>query len=341
MTRARYPSGKGEVCKTFIRRFDSAPRLQILSRLLSASSSILDHTASFSRRPLISRGTLLILEDSVSNPPKEPRPHSAVTSYYQQFDEDSRLQTGAFQLEFDRSKELILRHLPPAPARIADIGGGSGVYSCWLASLGYEVHLVDASPKLVEQARLRSANQSEPVASVHLGDARQLEFADDSADAILLLGPLYHLTERNDRIKSLREAHRLLRSGGVLCAAAISRFASLFDSLLNSFFDKPEFAEILKRDLAEGQHRNPTGDLTYFTTAFFHLPSELKDEVVEAGFRNVRLFPIEGPGWIARDFESLWRDDVQRTRLLESIRKVESEPEILGASAHLMAIANR
>jgi len=272
---------------------------------------------------------------------RSPKPDAAVTSYYQQFDEDSRLQTGAFQLEFARTKELVLRYLPPAPAVIVDVGGGSGVYSCWLASLGYEVHLVDASPKLVEQARGRSNELKRPIASIHLGDARKLEFADNSADAILLLGPLYHLTERGDRMRSLREAHRVLRSDGVLCAAAISRFASLFDSLSSGFFAKPEFAGILERDLAEGQHRNPTGDLNYFTTAFFHRPGELQQEISETGFRNVRLLPIEGPSWLARDFESLWRDDVQRARLLESVRKVECEPEILGASAHLMAIANK
>lgn len=168
-----------------------------------------------------------------------------------------------------------------------------------------------------------------------------MDFAANTADAILLLGPLYHLTERADRIKSLREAYRVLRPGGPLFGVAISRFASLFDSLSNGFFAKPEFAGILERDLAEGQHRNATGDLNYFTTAFFHRPYELREEVSDAGFRDVRLFPIEGPGWIARDFENLWRDEVQRARLLQYVRKVENEPEILGASAHLMAIANK
>jgi len=272
---------------------------------------------------------------------KRPDSVPEIKNYYQQSDEDSRLQTGFFQLEFARTQDLISRHLPPAPAVVVDVGGGSGVYSCWLASRGYEVHLVDASPKLVEQARTRSAQQKHPIASIHLGDARYLEFADNSADAALLLGPLYHLTERTERMKTLREAHRVLRPCGVLLAAAISRFASLFDSLSSGFFDKPEFAAILERDLADGQHRNPTDDLNYFTTAFFHRPSELAEEVNEAGFPNPLLFPVEGPGWMARDFEGLWRDEVQRARLLECVRKVEHEPEILGASAHLMAIANK
>jgi ubiquinone/menaquinone biosynthesis C-methylase UbiE len=236
----------------------------------------------------------------MSNPRKSPDFPDEVSRYYEQSGEGSRLRNGWFQLEFARTQELILRYLPPAPAVVVDVGGGSGVYSAWLVSLGYEVHLVDASPKLVDQARNRSAQQKCAIASIGVGDARQLEFADDFADAVLLLGPLYHLTERADRMKNLREAHRVLRRGGVIFAAAISRFASLFDSLSNGFFDKPEFAKVLERDLVEGQHRNPTGDLTYFTTAFFHRPSELVEEVREAGFRHEELMPLKGPaGWRA------------------------------------------
>jgi len=272
---------------------------------------------------------------------KLPEPPAEISEYYRQSDEDSRLQTGWFQLEFARTQELILRHLPSSPAVVLDVGGGSGVYSAWLASLGYQVHLVDASPNLVQQARCRWAKQEHPIASIAVGDARQLSFGDNSADAVLLLGPLYHLTERNDRIASLYEAHRVLRPEGVLFVAGISRFASLVDSLAHGFFDKPEFAPVLQRDLDEGQHRNPTADLTYFTTAFFHLPSELTDEVAAGGFRSTKLFAVEGPGWLARDFENLWRGEAQRARLLECIRKVECAPEILGVSSHLMAIAKK
>jgi len=265
-----------------------------------------------------------------------------ILRYYAEADEASRLSTGWFQLEHARTQELLLRHLPPAPATVIDAGGGAGVYACWLAQRGYKVHLVDAVPRHVEQARECSGRQPvHPLASAEMGDARKLAFAEGSADAFLLLGPLYHLVEKDDRLACLREARRVLRPGGMLWAAGISRFASLLDSLAHGFFDDREFAPILARDLEDGQHRNPTGNPIYFTDAYFHRPGEMSRELLAAAFQVVEIVAIEGPGWLARDFERLWNDPAQRERLLDVIRKVEREPSVMGASSHIMAIGRK
>jgi ubiquinone/menaquinone biosynthesis C-methylase UbiE len=267
---------------------------------------------------------------------------SEIIHHYSEVDESSRLRTGWFKLEHARTQELILRHLPPAPATIVDAGGGAGTYACWLAQRGYQVHLIDPVAKHVEQARAASAQQPQhPLASAAVGDARRLVHADESADAVLLLGPLYHLVEREDRLACLREARRVLRPGGLLWGAGISRFASLLDSLSSGFFDDPVFAPILTRDLEEGQHRNPTGNSIYFTDAFFHRPGELSRDLLGAGFQVLEVVAIEGPGWLARDFDRLWSDPAQRERLLAAVRKVEREPSVLGASAHIMAIGKK
>jgi ubiquinone/menaquinone biosynthesis C-methylase UbiE len=225
---------------------------------------------------------------------------------------------------------------------VIDAGGACGVYACWLASLGYEVHLIDPVAKHIEQARAASSQQPDhPLASAELGDARQLPHAENSVDAVLLLGPLYHLVQKEDRIACLREARRVLRPGGLLWGAGISRFASLLDSLSTGFFTDPEFAPILACDLVDGQHRNPTTNSSYFTDAYFHKPGELSREFLAAGFQVLEIAAIEGPGWMARDFDRLWNDPVQRERLLGVIRKVEREPSILGASSHIMAIGRK
>jgi ubiquinone/menaquinone biosynthesis C-methylase UbiE len=265
-----------------------------------------------------------------------------IVRYYEAGNEASRLNSGWFQLERERTRELILRHLPPAPAKVIDCGGGAGVYACWLASRGYEVHLLDAVATHVEQARANSNGQPDhPLASAEVGDARRLPQEDDSADAVLLLGPLYHLADREERIAALREARRVLRPGGLLWGAAISRFASLFDSLANGFFSDAAFAPIVERDLEDGQHRNSTSNPAYFTDAYLHKPGELSREFLAARFQIVELVAIEGPGWIAHDFERLWNDPLVRERLLAAVRKVEREPSILGASSHIMAVGRK
>ena len=263
-----------------------------------------------------------------------------IIAYYQQGKEAARLLHGVGQLEFARTQELILRDLPEPPAVVYDVGGGPGLYACWLAGLGYEVHLVDATPLHVEQARHASSLQPDrPVASCEVGDARSLAVADGTAGAVLLLGPLYHLTAQDDRLAALREARRILKPGGVLFAAVITRFASAMDGLVGEALLDPDFVAIVEQDLKDGQHRNPHSDRDYFTTAFFHTPEELRREVAAAGFSNCELLGIEGPGCLMPDIGARWQDPRRREILLRVARYVEAEPSLLGISSHLLAVA--
>jgi ubiquinone/menaquinone biosynthesis C-methylase UbiE len=265
----------------------------------------------------------------------------AIATYYNQAPEESRLEHGAFRLEELRTRELIERHVPPPPATVVDVGGAAGAYAFWLADRGYEVHLVDATPRLVEEARRRNASAARPLASCRVGDARALPIADESAAIVLMLGPLYHLVQASDRHAALREAFRVLRSQGVLVAAGISRWASALDGLARDLFRDAAFAAIVERDLRDGQHRNPTARLDYFTTAYFHRPEELREELLAAGLRVRGLYGIEGPGWILPDLTDRWSDPERRDALLRVARLLETEPSMLGCSAHLLAIGRK
>src|SRR5882757_3109596 len=262
--------------------------------------------------------------------------------HYRQVEESKRLFGGAGELERVRTQDILSRYLPPAPATVFDIGGAAGVHALWLAERGYGVHLFDAVPHHVEQARAASKKQTQyPLASCSVGDARNIERPDASADAILLLGPLYHLIERADRLQALKEAHRLLRPGGRLFAATVSRVASLVAGLSRDLVSDPVFVEILEQDLRDGQHRNPTHRPEYFTTTIFHHPDELQQEMQEAGFQVERLVGIEGPAWFMSSLESHWQVPQKRQLLLELLRKVEEDRSILGASAHPMGIGRK
>ena len=264
-----------------------------------------------------------------------------IVSYYEQGDQIRRLSSGRGQLEGTRIRELITRHLPATPAVVYDVGGGPGSYACWLARGGYEVHLVDPVPLHVEQATAASQAQPDhPIAELRVGDARHLDRADNSVDVVLMLGPLYHLTERNERIAALRESYRLLRKGGIIFAVAISRYASTLDGMTQRIMD-PEFIKIVDRDLQDGQHRNPNEHPAYFTTAYLHRPEELKSEIEAVGFDLEGLFGIQGPAWLLQNLEEQWADPNCRERLLNIARSLEGEPSIIGVSAHIMAIARK
>jgi SAM-dependent methyltransferase len=268
-------------------------------------------------------------------------PAREVIAYYDQFPEESRLDSGPFKLEFARTKEILARVLPPPPARIVDVGGAAGAYSGWLASLGYETHLVDSSARLVDEARKFNATLATPIASVAVGDARSLPQSDGSVDVVLLMGPLYHLTSAADRATALREAARVLAPPGLVIVAAISRYASALDGLARSRAVDPEFVRIRNRDLVDGQHRNHTDMLGYFTTAYFHRPEDLRRELDAAGFQDVALFGVEGPGWMLADFEDRWANPVLRDDLMEVAKALEGEPSMLGVSAHLLGLGRR
>jgi SAM-dependent methyltransferase len=234
------------------------------------------------------------------------------------------------RLELVRTQELLRRHLPPPPARVVDVGGGPGVHARWLAADGYDVHLLDVVPLHVEQARAAGISADE-------GDARSLPFEDASADVVLLLGPLYHLTERADRIRALAEARRVVTPDGVIAVAAVNRFASLLDGFVSAHHDDPDFAPIVERDLRDGQHRNPGDHPGWFTTAYFHHPDELRAELQTAGLDVVLLAGVEGPAWL---FEGQWLSTPERREVaLRAARALEEEPALLGLSAHLLAIA--
>jgi ubiquinone/menaquinone biosynthesis C-methylase UbiE len=269
------------------------------------------------------------------------RPPHEVLDYYDSYPEELRLQQGPFRLEFERTKEILARVLPPAPAEIVDVGGAAGAYSFVLAAAGYSVHLIDGSERLVGEARRRNAVAEHRLASAAVGDARALPQQDAFADAVLVMGPLYHLPEEEDRISALREALRVVKPAGTVVVAAISRYASALDGLIRRLALDPTFKQIRDRDLIDGQHRNEGESRKYFTTAYLHRPEDLAAEMHRAGLTAVSVRGVEGPGWMLQDFDDRWEDEALRSDMLEIGRKLECEPSIVGASAHLLAVGRR
>jgi 2-polyprenyl-3-methyl-5-hydroxy-6-metoxy-1,4-benzoquinol methylase len=255
--------------------------------------------------------------------------------YGHEIREEDRISSGFGRLELLRTQEILRRHLPPAPAAILDVGGATGIHAEWLAADGYRVHIVDLTPRHVEKAR---ADLGSLGVTAEVGDARTLTAADNSFDVVLVFGPLYHLTDRAERIGALREAARVVGPGGIVAVAAISRFASLFDGMAKRVLFQPAFRAIVEQDLVDGCHRNDGHTPGWFTTAFFHRPEELRDEVTASGLELLDLVGVEGIAhWL--ELDDLWDTDEGRETILFAARAIEGEPSVLGVSSHLIAVA--
>jgi len=266
-------------------------------------------------------------------------PLGDIIAHYEDIDEGQRITSGLGELELLRTQEIIRRHLLPTPQRVLDVGGAKGVYAAWLAEQGHDVHLVDLVPQHVDAALALSVGPGTITAEV--GDARRLAVPDGSFDAALVLGPLYHLVERDDRLRALGEARRAVRPGSFVFVAAISRFASLFDGLARGFLFDPDFRSMVFSDLRDGRHLNPERRANWFTTAYFHRPEELHQEVLDAGLDPLELVGVEGlAGWLPSLAER-WSDDNSRDAIMHSARVLEREPSVLGVSAHLLVVARR
>jgi SAM-dependent methyltransferase len=257
-------------------------------------------------------------------------------AYYGQGKERDRLAAPKGALELARTQEILLRRLPEPPAVVADIGGGPGRYAVWLAELGYEVEHRDVMDLHVEQLEA----SGDPSIRTAVGDARRLDLPDSSVDAVLLLGPLYHLRERDDRLRALREARRVTRAGGSIFVAAISRWAARLDGVLQErlYEQFPDFLALLPESERTG-HLPPVRSEGFL--GFTHRPDDLADEIAAAGLRLDDLVGVEGLPLSSDDMGRRVGDATAWEVVLDAARAIERVPELLGLSPHLVATATR
>lgn len=266
--------------------------------------------------------------------------HELHVAFYDRRDESTRLEREPRGVLERRRTQEILAQVLPATGTVYDVGGGAGVYAQWLAKQGYSVSLFDVVPRHIEQA-LVVAEQLEPGSRYRseLADARSIPRDDESADAVLLLGPLYHLHEPADRAKALAEARRVLKPGGLVIAAGISRYAWLMDAYRQQLADDPSTQASIADSLVTGYSTSDPAPGSFW--AYFHRPEDLHTEVHGAGFVTRRCVAIEGFAWMLADLGEILASDERSANLMRHLRTVEAEPSIVGASAHFVVVANK
>ena len=252
-----------------------------------------------------------------------------IQDYYgQHFVEAERLTVRSAQgrLEFERVQELIAGRIRPG-SHVLDVGGATGVHAGPLAELGHDVVLIDPVPAQVLEAKRQGTFDA------YVGDARDLQFEDASFDVALLFGPLYHLAERKDRLLSLGEAARVVRSGGWIFAVAIPRFIrhavlTLGEEILHPYPD--DWVSLLEHGTATRGGR--------FPGAHFHTAEELEVELSEVGLIDISVCAIEGPDGLALEQLGEVHEDLHQAALM-MVRKVGHLPGIRDMTNHMMGIA--
>ncbi|MFI5161725.1 MAG: class I SAM-dependent methyltransferase [Sphingobacteriales bacterium] len=262
-----------------------------------------------------------------------------IDDFYSATSEEGRLQLGLGPLEFERNKDLISRYLPKKGI-IIDVGGGPGVYSEWLAGMGHDVHLIDPVEKHIKQANKRSAKTKKPFKSI-LGEAQKLDFPDNFADIVILHGPLYHLQLKEERIKAIAEAKRVLKPNGVVLGFAINHSASSIAALLNGFIHASGIYKMCIDELTTGKHNPPANMPGILPEAYFHRPQQLRDEFEEAGLTFLNIYAVEGMIWMDKNYFESRGDDKKKAALMELLKATENDEALLALSPHMMIAAKK
>jgi len=277
---------------------------------------------------------------------------SAVLAGYNAGTERNRLRSGIGLLEFERTKEILLENLPEPPAVIYDIGGAYGEYAWWLASLGYEVHLFDLSETNIRLSdELKEEYPGVALGSALVCDARSVPRPDNIADAILLMGPLYSITEFEERILALKESHRLLKDDGLLFSAALTPYSVLVarlacyhkdDTRKRRELDEAIVMRMIERALEDGCYINPDRSIASgLGSSHLHTAKALREELRLGGFHTTTVHGILGGAWLAPNLDTLLANEATKAVLMKSIRMLDSHEEITGLSGHLLAVSKK
>ena len=262
---------------------------------------------------------------------------SEVQRYYDETAEIEWRRLDRDRVEFAGTMRALQEYLPAAPARILDIGGGPGRYAIELAARGYGVTLADISRAELDFASVKAGEAGVRLDGCVEADARDLSRFDDGAfDAVVMMGPLYHLLDERDRRRAAQEALRVVRAGGPVFAAFLSRYAAI------RFWAKHEPMRVLD-DFARYERQVATGespDSPEFTDIYLAHPAEVRPLMESAGFATLDLIGVEGVVSMIRDNLHALEGEAWE-RWMDLNYRLGKDPSTHGCAEHLLYVGRK
>jgi ubiquinone/menaquinone biosynthesis C-methylase UbiE len=267
---------------------------------------------------------------------------SEIINYYNQFDEWGRLEREP--IEFQVNWHYIKKYMPKT-GYVLDNGAGPGKYSMELAKDGYKVTLTDLTPKLVQIAenKAKELNLEEQFNGFYEADARELNMIkDEQFEGSLMLGPMYHLQEEQDRIKAVKELNRVTKKNGLVFVAFMPRIRHIFTSLLSPENWKPnDNMDTILQFSQSGCFNH--ADEGRFTGAYYFNIEDIIPFMESQGFESLELIGSNVGAILNIDSWNYWRDKGEQEveKIINLIKEKATDPYILGISTHLLYIGRK
>lgn len=255
------------------------------------------------------------------------------------------VQDAYHQLEYIVHMHSLGKYLPKK-GLILDAGGGPGRYTLELAKKGYQVVLLDLSPKSLDIARkeIRKAKVQNRVKRIVEGTVVDLsEFKDETFDAALCLGALSHLIDKSDREKAAGELVRVTKKKAPLFVSIINRYGvyrTILQRLQYELTD-PAHEETFSEGLHHAHYTRP--ELKEgFTDAYFFLPNELRELFESKGVQTLEMATCEGlSSHLQEQTNALYNDKAKWNRWLKILLQSCNDPCLLGSGEHVLYVGRK